>query len=158
MDRNPPDSTHLAPEAGATMLVFGERVTLKAAAADTRGAYALFEVRTAPGQGIPAHRQRYEDEALFVLEGAYIVQIGERTIELGPGGYAFVPRETTHAYTNSATGPARLLVLVSPGGIHEQFLAEVGALVAAEPGVQPDIGRIASAAEKYGVEFLPPSG
>lgn len=59
-----------------------------------------------------------------------------------------MPRETPHAYTNVGPGPGRLLVLVSPGGIHEHFLAETGAL---DP---PDLERIATLAEKYGVELL----
>lgn len=158
MDLVPPISTDHAPGAGQTLRVLGDLVTLKAVAADTRGAYALFEVRTAPGQGMPPHRQCYEDEALFVLEGTYAVQIGARIVELGPGDYAFVPREMPHAYTNAGPAPGRLLVLVSPGGIHEQFLAEIGARTDGVAGPAPpdpaDIAPIARAAEKYGVEFL----
>ena len=135
-------------------------MTAKAAAADTGGAYALFEAHTAPGQGMPPHLRRYDDEAFFVLEGTYALRIGDETVELGAGNHAFVPRGTPHAYTNSGTGPARLLLLVSPGGIHEQFISDVGEPVAdpaaPAPAVPSELGKFAAAAPKYGIEFVPP--
>ncbi len=71
-----------------------------------------------------------------------------------------MPRGTCHAYTNVGPGPARLLVLVSPGGIHEQFVAELGAPVPdpapAPPGVPPDLDAALAVAPKYGIELAPP--
>ena len=148
MDRTPPTRDHPAPAAGQILRVLGDLVAVKVLGADTGGAYALFETRTPAGGGMSPHLQRYEDEAYFVIEGSFAVRIGDQTHELGPGGFIFVPRETPHAYTNVGPGPGRLLVLVSPGGIHEHFLAETGAL---DP---PDLERIATLAEKYGVELL----
>ncbi len=163
MDAAPLTSRQLAPGDGQTYRLLGDLVTVKAVAADTGGAYALFEACTAPGEGTPPHVQRYDDETVFVLEGTYAVQIGQQTVELGPGGYVFVPRGTAHAYTNVGAGPARLLLLVSPGGIHELFLAEVGQPVAGpvarpEPDGRTDIAQVVAAAEKYGIEFQPPTG
>lgn len=81
---------------------------------------------------MPPHLQRLDDETLFVLEGTDAFGIAGRRVEYGPRGYAFVPRGTPHAYVNVGSGPARLPILVSPGGVQEQFLAEVG-----EPGTDP---------------------
>ncbi len=64
------------------------------------------------------HGRRYDEAAYFVLEGTDALRIGDGTVELGPGGYAFVPRGTPHTYTNRGAGPARLLLLMSPGAIH----------------------------------------
>ena len=72
----------------------------------------------------------------------------QRAVARGPGGYLFVPRGTPHAYKKVGPAPGRMLLLVSPGGIHEHFLAETGAL---DP---PDPERIATLGEKYGVELL----
>ena len=150
---------HLAPSEGSAYRVLGQLVTVKAVAAETAGAYALFEARTAPWQGTPPHLRWYDDAAFFILEGTYALEIEGRTVELGPGGYAFVPRGTVHAYANVGTGPARLLILVSPGGIHEEFLADVGEPVdgrASAPGGSTSIARVLAAAPKYGIEFVPP--
>ena len=145
---------------GPTYRVANDLVTFKALAADTNGAYSLFETRTEPGQGIPRHRQRYEDEAFWVLEGIYTFRIDNRTVTLDAGSYAYVPRGMLHAYTNSGDAPARMLILVTPGGIHERFFAEVGELiedrsVPPEPAGPPDLPRLFSIAQKYGIEILP---
>jgi quercetin dioxygenase-like cupin family protein len=139
--------------------MLGEVVTIKAVAAETAGAYALFEARTPPRQGTPPHLRRYDDAAFFVLEGTYALEIGGRSIALGPGGYAFVPRGTVHAYANVGAGPARLLLLVSPGGIHEEFVADVVEAVpdpvaAPAPAGRQALAKILAAAAKYGVEFV----
>jgi quercetin dioxygenase-like cupin family protein len=159
VDPKAPPLDQPVPIAGQILRVLGDLVTVRAVGADTGGAYALFETCTPAGAGMPPHLQRYEDEALFVIEGMFAVLVGDRTVELGPGGYLFVPRGTAHAYTNVGPGPGRLLMLVSPGGIHELFLAEVGAPVAGRAArartlEPPDIARIAIRAEKYGVELL----
>jgi quercetin dioxygenase-like cupin family protein len=146
----------VAPEAGETRRVLGELVMVKVLADQTGGAYSLLEVRSDPGAGAPPHRQLYEDEAWFVLEGTYVLTVGSERTELLPGGYAFVPRGAVHAYRNAGATLARMLVLLSPGGIQERFVAEVGASVG-EPAPMPaaDLARAAVAGEKYGLEFLP---
>ncbi len=139
--------------------MLGDQVTFKALAADTAGAYTLFELRTAPGAGSAPHLQHHEDEAFFVLEGTYSALIGDERVELGAGSYVFVPRGTIHALMNIGTGPARMLIMITPGGNHELFLAEIGELIedptAFSPGLPPSETRIALAAARYGVEFSP---
>ncbi len=141
---------------GKTVRVISDLVTFKATAAQTGGAYFLFETLTVPGGGTPPHLQHYEDETFFVLSGTYTFQVNDEVIELGPGGYAFVPRETVHGFTNSGSEDARMLILVTPGGIHENFFMEVGTPVDA-PVAPPDIPAMLAVAAKYGIEILPPS-
>src|SRR4051812_40581800 len=74
---------HLPPGMGQAYRVLGDEIIVKAVAAETGGAYALFEVCTPPGGRTPAHLQLYEDETCFVLEGTYTFLLGERTIEIG---------------------------------------------------------------------------
>jgi quercetin dioxygenase-like cupin family protein len=163
MELVPLTARYVAPGAGQRYWVIDNLITVKAIAAETGGAYSLFEVRAAPGYGTPLHLHRYEDTTLFVLDGTVTVRVGDRTIELDPGGYAFLPREMPHAYTNPGTLPARLLVMVSPGGVSELFIAEVGQraghpAVLPGPDGPPDSAWIGIAAEKYGIEVLPPAG
>jgi quercetin dioxygenase-like cupin family protein len=142
-----------------TYRVVADLVTFKATAATTNGAYGLFEARTPPGQGVPPHRQRYEEEAFWVLEGSYRFLVDGQPVELGPGGYVFVPRGTVYAYTNSGTGIGRMLILVSPGGIHERFFAEIGEPMGdpTEPVAPPVRSQLIAVAAKYGIEMLLPS-
>ena len=147
---------------GPTYRVAAELVTFKAVAEDTGGAYSLFEARTPPRAGVPAHLQRYEDETFFVLEGTYTLLIDGERRELHAGDYAFVPRGTVHGFTNSGDAPALHLTLVTPGGIHEHFFAEVGELVVGPhdppaPAGPPDLVWLAAVATKHGIEIeVPP--
>jgi quercetin dioxygenase-like cupin family protein len=143
---------------GMIYQVVNNLVTFKAMAADTNGAYALFEIWSNPGEGMPVHRQRYDDEGLWVLEGMYSMQLDDRTVTLVAGDYVLVPRGTLHGYTNSGDRHAGMLLLLTPGGIHERFFAEVGDRVAdgnaPPPATVLDLTHLHAVAQKYGIEIL----
>ena len=152
----------LAPDGGRSYVLGRDVVTFKATADDTGGAYSLFIGRMAPGGGASPHIHHLEDEALLVLEGTYAIGVGDATAEYGPGGFVFVPRGVVHAFKNVGKDPARLLFVVTPGGLHEQFFAEFGQPVAGPdgplPAAQPDFARMLAAAGQYGIEFVRPGG
>ena len=154
----PVAARHMAPSGGRTVRVMGNRVTYKAVATETGGTYSLFEVVIEPRSTIPPHYGRYEDETFWILEGTFGLRLGDEALELGPGGYAFVPRGTVHALTNVGRGPGRLLLLVTPGGLCEKYFDEMGgARGVPEPLAGPaDIERAAAIAAKYGTAFLYP--
>jgi quercetin dioxygenase-like cupin family protein len=134
-------------------------VTFLAIAADTGGAFSLFEGRVAPQQGIPLHRHS-DDEAFLVLEGTFQFQIEEQNQQLGPVEFAFVPMQTPHRYlNNSSEKEGRLLVITLPAGAHEGFFAEIGELKADASGpfstMSPDIEKIMTVGKRYGIEILP---
>jgi quercetin dioxygenase-like cupin family protein len=138
---------------GTHLTLITDAVTIRVSTSDTGGAYALYETQTPPSGGQPPHAQRYDDVTYLVIEGTYDVLIGEDRVELHPGGHAFAPRGMVHAFVNPGPEPARMLVLVTPGCIHEQFLEEVGDR-AGRAAWQPDIARLLAVAPKYGIEFL----
>ena len=136
-------------------------VTFLAIAADTGGSFSLFEYRVAPQQGIPLHRHS-DDEAFFVLEGTIEFQIKEQHVHLGPGEFAFVPKQIPHRYHNrSSEKEGRMLAITLPAGDHERFFAEIGELKADASGPfstnPPDIEKIMRIGKLYGFEILPPS-
>ena len=136
-------------------------VTFLAIAADTGGSFSHFEGRVAPQQGIPLHRHS-DDEAFLVLEGTFQFQIEEQHLQLGPGEFAFVPKQTPHRYlNNSAEKEGRLLIITLPAGAHEGFFAEIGELKADASGPfstkPPDIEKIMRVGKRYGFEILPPT-
>jgi quercetin dioxygenase-like cupin family protein len=136
-------------------------VTFLAIAADTGGSFSLFEYRVAPQQGIPLHRHS-DDEAFLILEGTLQFQIEEQHLNLGPGEFALVPRQTPHRFLNgSAEKEGRILAITLPGGSHEGFFAEIGELKADASGPfstkTPDIEKIITVGKRYGFEILPPA-
>jgi hypothetical protein len=97
-----------------------------------------------------------------VLEGTYTFVLGDSVIVAGPGSHAFVPTGMVHAFQNTGSEPARMLILNAPGGIHEGFFSEVGTPVedpANPPLVDMDaqVARVMEVAPKYGIENLPPT-
>lgn len=146
---------------GPSYRIVADFVTFKATAEQTGGAYGLFEGLSLPGMGTPPHYERYEDESFYVLEGTFTFLIGGEQRVLRPGDYAFIPRGTVHAFTNTGDTPARLLCLLTPGGIHEQFFAEAGEPIddianAPAPSGPPNISQLVAISAKYGIEILPP--
>ncbi|MBA2289350.1 MAG: cupin domain-containing protein [Chloroflexia bacterium] len=138
---------------GDTFPVLDSFVTFKVVGAETGNAFTMLEGLNPPGTGVPPHRERYEDETFFVLEGTYSFLIDQETVELGPGGFVFVNRGTAHSFTNVGTTPGRILCLLTPGGIHERFMADLSALGSAG---MPEVSGIIAVASTYGIEFLPP--
>jgi quercetin dioxygenase-like cupin family protein len=134
-------------------------VAYRAVAADTAGAFSLFEGRIAPHQGPPLHSHP-DDEAFFVLEGSFEFQVGDQRLKRGPGEFAFAPRQKPHAFRNTGDGEGRLLIITLPGGPHERFFAEVGepktdfsAPFTTEP---PDIDKLMTVGKRHGFEILGP--
>ena len=154
---------HVLPSQGSTYRARGFFCTFKLLASDTNGAFTLSEASNAPNTGVPPHIQHLEDEAVIILEGSYTFQVGDQTLQCGPGEVVYVPRGVPHALENTGTKPARMLILQAPGGIHEQYFAEawepIEDLSNPPPeGGPPDIGKIKAAAQRHGIEMvLPPA-
>ena len=142
--------THLGPEEGRSVWVFGSRLTYKVTAAQTGGAYSLFE-GLVPARGeTPPHIHHREDECFYVLEGEFEFSKGDDTVTAGAGSLVYVPKGTLHGVRNVGEGEGRLLNSQTPGGLHERFYEE-----AAEG--TPDLERVAKLAAKYGTEMpVPP--
>jgi len=60
---------------------------------------AVREFRLAPGGEVPRHTNEVEHEQ-YVLEGEYVVGIGEEEYTVGPGDAVHIPAGTVHWYRN----------------------------------------------------------
>lgn len=135
---------------GETPRVTGGLFRMIATGTTNGGAYVLAEYSTGPGVGAPPHRHKNEDEAFYVLEGRYLLQVDEQRYEIGAGDFAFFPHGTVHAFKSIADVPSRVLVLVTPAG-SERFYREVGQL----PDPSP-IDRLIAIGAKYEIEVVGP--
>ncbi len=127
---------------GAVLMLGGDR---------TAGRLSLVEHPLEPrALGSPVHTHRHEDEYSVVLAGLVGAQIGEQTVEAGPGTVLVKPRGVPHAFWNPADRPARLLEIISPAGF-EGYFADLGELFAGQG--PPDPGRRAKLAGRYGLDL-----
>jgi quercetin dioxygenase-like cupin family protein len=86
--------------------------------------YSLFQRKTAAGEGLPPHVHDDQDEAVYVLDGEYLLSSGEGRRTLAPGSCALVPRGTVHSLVVPGNEPARCLVIFNPPGAMDRFYEE----------------------------------
>jgi mannose-6-phosphate isomerase-like protein (cupin superfamily) len=131
--------------------------TWKATAAETDGAFLLFEDAMTKGKTTPFHSHPDADETLYMLEGEMLVHIDGKEHRVGPGGVAITPRGTPHAFLITSE-TARMLCLQTPGQGDAFFMG------ASEPATDNttlagpvDFGRVRESAAKTGaIEILGP--
>jgi quercetin dioxygenase-like cupin family protein len=141
------------PETDPTRWFLGVPTRFLATRAQTGGAYGLVEQQVPIGGGSPWHVHHGEDEAFYVVEGEVSVRIGEQTLRAGPGGFVFAPRDIPHGFRVEGTQPARLLLLLTPGGFEGFFDAMSEP---APPAGPPDLDHLVRAAAGYHCEIFGP--
>ena len=95
---------------------------LKAVGTDTKGAYALCEYMVT--YDIPAHTHHREDEAVFVLDGAVTIRVGDELFTLDRGDFLFMPQGVPHSIQMASEESIRILALSSPSGF-EYFMEDL---------------------------------
>jgi quercetin dioxygenase-like cupin family protein len=114
-------AAHVAgPGEGETTWFLQNRMTIKATADATGGAFGLVESRVAAGASPPLHVHRNEDEWYYLLDGAVTFHVGEQTYRGQPGATVFFPRGIPHTFTIESE-TARMLLLNAPGGFERMF-------------------------------------
>ena len=144
---------------GQTLRSTGALLIVKADAESTGGAFALVDLRAAPGYETPFHVHRREDEHFYVLDGEMECVHGDgETLTAGPHDTVFLPRDVPHGFRVVSDGPLRILATVTPAGL-EAFFVDVGeeaeTLDLPAPA-DPDVAAVATAAAAYDLEILGP--
>jgi quercetin dioxygenase-like cupin family protein len=135
---------------------FDALAVIKGTAASTNGQLAIVEVTEPPGAEAPLHVHHREDEAFYVLDGSVTITVGDKTIELAAGGFAFGPRDIPHRYTVGPDG-CRMLFICTPGGF-EKLVTEMSrpaeALTLPPPSAEePDWEHVGAVAAANGCEL-----
>jgi mannose-6-phosphate isomerase-like protein (cupin superfamily) len=99
--------------------------SFKVTTADSYGAFLVAEIAHHSKGGPPRHLHRHQDEWFHVIEGKYIVEIGDERYLLGPGESAFGPRGIPHCWVNVSEGPGRITFVFAPAGQAEGFFLEI---------------------------------
>jgi len=124
---------------------------VRATGETTNGAFGLVENVMPSGFASPYHTHHLEDEAFYVLDGEMAFVCGGRWTIAGPGAFVFGPRNIPHGFKVLGDGPARLLLLCTPGDF-AQFVVEMSEPVPAPP----DMAKLTALAAKYSIDILGP--
>src|SRR3712207_537801 len=147
-----PDKQVLGPGEGESVLMGGLGARFMIDGETAGGGFALVEPPIAPRTlAAPLHRHANEDEYSYVLEGRVGVQLGEETLEAGPGDLVLKPRNQWHAFWNPGDEPARLLEIISPAGF-ERYFEEIAPLLPPNRP-EPDLPALAEVQARYGLEM-----
>lgn len=128
---------------------------------DFGGRVSLLEHLLAPRSiAAPMHRHSREDEFSLVLEGTVSLIADGMELEARPGDLVVKPRGEWHTFWNATDAPARLLEVISPGGLEHAFRImdtaeddiDLGAVVAPF-GCEADLEATLPIIERHGLTW-----
>jgi len=143
-----PQPIIVPPGSGKVLKFMG--VTHKLTQSQTGGTFYLFEVEFEPETGNSLHVHRYEDEVVYVLEGAIWIRLDNKKLQTGIGGVAHLPKNISHALYNPMKTPSKFIAMTIPGGM-EEFFDDLTA--AKEAGILNDLTH-KEISRKYGIDWL----
>jgi quercetin dioxygenase-like cupin family protein len=116
-----PTAKVLAPGEGKTIMLFAVRFDYKVTGADSGGVLAALEVTIPPKTLIKPHNHSREDEFTVVLAGTVGARVGDEVVEAEAGASMVKLRGIPHAMWNVGAEAARVLEVLSPGGLEDYF-------------------------------------
>jgi quercetin dioxygenase-like cupin family protein len=96
-------------------------IDVKISGADTEGNIAVFEITgIEPYGGPPLHLHPSQDEWIYVVEGEYLIQVGEDKHQMKTGDTIFLPRNVKHAFMQ-LTEKGKMVASFFPAGKMQAF-------------------------------------
>jgi quercetin dioxygenase-like cupin family protein len=137
---------------------WGNLAIIRLTGQDTNGGLTVVELTMGAGRMTPPHVHHREEETFLITRGQLTFQIGEQTIEAGPGDLVVGPRDVPHRFTAGPDG-ATVLFLLTPAGLEGLVVEQsVPATRRELPGPgdvpPPDLDRMREIAVRYGCELL----
>ena len=137
----------------------GDLFTFLAEGRDTAGQLTIIEFTPKRGLEPPPHTHTFEDEAYYVLAGDVTFTVGDQEIAAHSGSFVFFLlflKDRWLIYTPEA----HMLMLFMPSGLENFFKALADPVVGDDlhnaPQTQPDMAKMLSLADQYGLIFPPP--
>jgi len=141
------------PGEGRGEAIMGVTQIYKLEAQRSGGSLVCVEITVPPGEGIPLHTHRDEDESFHVIAGRVTIEgddLPAASVALDAGSLFHGPRGRRHGFRCAGTEAAKILVLITPGtGSQEMFgrLAELTRL----HGTKLAPALVAEVARDYGI-------
>lgn len=104
----------------------GDTFYTKVSTSDTNGDLYIYESTRVKKGGPPLHLHYDQDEWWYVLEGEFLIKVGDQLYHAKPGDSVFGPRTVPHAFAKINEGNARLLMTFQPAGKMEAFFIASG--------------------------------
>jgi len=102
----------------------GEPIDCKVSGQDTDGAMCVFEFNC--NAGGPRHLHYDQDEWIYVIDGEFKFEVGEKRFRVGAGESVFIPRKVPHVWACVSGKPGKIINVYQPAGKMEEFFRELG--------------------------------
>lgn len=109
----------------------GDTFYCKVSAKDTDGGMYVFESTRIKEGGPILHTHYDTDEWWYILQGQFLVRVGDNTYTARPGDFVFGPRKVPHTFAKIGQGEAKLIICHQPAGKMEEYFKKLSAGVAA---------------------------
>ncbi len=103
----------------------GDTFYTKVSTKDTDGDMYVFESTRIKKGGPALHYHFDQDEWWYVLEGEFLIKVGDKTYEVKAGDSVFGPRGVPHAFAKTNEENARLLMIFQPAGKMEELFQAI---------------------------------
>lgn len=103
----------------------GDMFYTKVSGRDTDNDLYVFESSREKEGGPALHFHYDQDEWWYVLEGEFLIKIGETTYKAGKGDSVFGPRMVPHCFAKTGDGVGRLMMIFQPAGKMEECFRKI---------------------------------
>ncbi len=106
-------------------LLEGDTFYSKVSTEDTDGDNYVFESNRVK-EGGPSHHYHFaQDEWWYVLQGEFIIRVGDITYRAKQGDSVFGPRTVPHSFAKIEEGEGKLLMFFQPAGKMEEMFKKI---------------------------------
>ncbi|MHA4807799.1 cupin domain-containing protein [Flavitalea flava] len=99
----------------------GDTFFTKIGTDDTNGDVYVYESTRVKEGGPPLHVHYDQDEWWYVLQGQFMIKVGDQVYHVKAGDSVFGPRRVPHAFAKVGEGEGKMLMLFQPAGKMEAF-------------------------------------
>ncbi len=111
---------------GKTVSLGGTQVAYKAEGERPGGGPTFLEIHRGPGLQYGRPYPQSDRGDLLYRRGRVQIRAGDRMLRAKPGDFVLVPPGVPHSFGNPEGGPAKMVLLISPAGVHERYFRGVG--------------------------------
>ncbi|MEP6735146.1 MAG: cupin domain-containing protein [Chryseolinea sp.] len=111
-------------------LLEGDTFYTKVSTKDTEGDIYVFESKRIK-EGGPSHHVHFDqDEWWYVIQGEFLIKVGDVVHKAKAGDSVFGPRKVPHSFAKVGEGEGKLLMFFQPAGKMEEFFTKLSQGVA----------------------------
>ena len=126
-------------------------IDIKVSTVDTDGGLSVAEITSLDKGGPARHLHHGQDEWFYVVDGEYVIEVGDERYEGGPGDCILAPRKVAHVWAHLGEGTGRLIAALQPAGEIEAFFEDLAKL-----GSTPERGALSRTFSSHGLELVGP--